>query len=75
MVVAVDEITVTLGWPGAGSEEGMDIHTFPCRRDVVFYVFDKSCRFSIFEVVGSLYISTCFHVDVMELYYLHLSFM
>jgi len=26
MVVAVVELTVTLGWPGAGSEEGVDIH-------------------------------------------------
>ena len=56
MVVAVDEITVTLGWPGAGSEEGMDIHTFPCRRDVGFNVFNKSCRFSIYkEPEPSLY--------------------
>ena len=35
MVVAVVELTVTLGWPGAGCEENVDMHTFHALTQVL----------------------------------------
>ena len=35
MVVAIAELTVTLGWPGAGCEENVDMHTFHALTQVL----------------------------------------